>query len=70
MRGHGDARLLQVLPGIAEDEREAAAARYIERAGADWAEPSASKALASVMAILASAFRRAVFAEAAGPKSR
>ncbi|RJT42758.1 double-strand break repair helicase AddA [Mesorhizobium waimense] len=53
MRGLALHKLLQMLPGIAEDERRDAAERYLARAGAEWPEAERDKALASVFAILA-----------------
>ncbi|MER9426657.1 PD-(D/E)XK nuclease family protein, partial [Mesorhizobium sp. M0317] len=52
MRGLALHKLLQMLPGFPEDERQAAALAYLSRAGADWPEAERNKALASVMAIL------------------
>jgi ATP-dependent helicase/nuclease subunit A len=45
-------KLLQVLPDIAEAEREPAAHRYLARAAADWPGDERDRALASVLAIL------------------
>ncbi|UVK39440.1 double-strand break repair helicase AddA [Mesorhizobium sp. AR10] len=53
MRGLALHRLLQMLPGIAESERRAAAERYLIRAGAEWPYAERDRALASVTAILA-----------------
>ncbi|UVK43124.1 double-strand break repair helicase AddA [Mesorhizobium sp. AR07] len=53
MRGLALHKLLQMLPGIAEPERQAAAERYLARTGAGWPQSEREKALASVAAILA-----------------
>ena len=53
LRGLALHKLLQMLPGIAENEREGAAARYLARTGAEWPRSEREKALASVIAILA-----------------
>ncbi|TPM40173.1 double-strand break repair helicase AddA [Mesorhizobium sp. B2-3-4] len=53
LRGLALHRLLQMLPGIAVDERKSAAERYLSRTGAEWPAPERDKALASVIAILA-----------------
>ncbi|SDA94577.1 double-strand break repair helicase AddA [Mesorhizobium qingshengii] len=53
MRGLALHKLLQMLPGIAEGERQSAAERYLARTGADWTQSERGKALASVTAILA-----------------
>ncbi|MFI0846657.1 double-strand break repair helicase AddA [Mesorhizobium sp. IMUNJ 23232] len=45
-------KLLQVLPDLAEAEREPAARRYLARAAADWPDIERDRALASVLAIL------------------
>ncbi|ESZ66719.1 ATP-dependent helicase [Mesorhizobium sp. L103C119B0] len=66
MRGLALHKLLQMLPGFAEDERQGAAAQYLIRAGADWPEAERNKALASVMAIL----RDSRFAGLFSPSSR
>lgn len=66
MRGLALHKLLQMLPGFAEDERQGAAGQYLSRAGADWTEAERSKALASVMAILGDSR----FAELFSPNSR
>ncbi len=55
MRGLALHKLLQMLPGFVEEEREGAARQYLGRAGADWPEAERDKALASVMAILGDA---------------
>lgn len=55
MRGLALHKLLQMLPGFAEDERQGAARQYLSRTGADWTEAERDKALASVMAILGDA---------------
>jgi ATP-dependent helicase/nuclease subunit A len=53
LRGLALHKLLQMLPGIAEEVRHGAAERYLARVGADWPASERSKALASVTAILA-----------------
>ncbi len=51
-------KLLQILPDIAESDREAAARRYLDRVTGDWPEHERDKALASVLGILGTdAFR-------------
>ncbi|CAM5531774.1 ATP-dependent helicase/nuclease subunit A [Aquamicrobium terrae] len=54
-RGLALHKLLQMLPDIAEAERQAAAERYLARAGADWPEAERRGALRAVAAILADA---------------
>ena len=66
MRGLALHKLLQMLPGFAEDEQQGAAGQYLSRAGADWTEAERSKALASVLAILGDSR----FAELFSPSSR
>jgi len=51
-RGSAIHRLLQILPGLAEGEREAAARRYLMLAGAGWPEAERERALASVFSVL------------------
>lgn len=51
-RGRIVHRLLQVLPGLASEEREEAALRYIDRAARDWTPAEAGEVLRSVFAIL------------------
>ena len=52
-RGLAMHKLLQMLPGLAEEARADAARRYLERAGAGWPEAERDKALAAVESILA-----------------
>lgn len=52
-RGLAIHRLLQILPGLPEAEREAAARRYLERIGKRWSEVERALAVGSVMGILA-----------------
>ncbi|BCG84303.1 double-strand break repair helicase AddA [Mesorhizobium sp. 113-3-9] len=52
LRGLALHKLLQMLPGIAEGERQGAAERYLARTGAAWPPSERDKALASVIAIL------------------
>lgn len=66
MRGLALHKLLQMLPGLAESERRAAAERYLARAGAAWPATERDKALASVAAILADGRFDQLF----GPSSR
>lgn len=66
MRGLALHKLLQMLPGLAESERRAAAERYLTRAGAEWPAAERDKALASVAAILADSRFDQLF----GPSSR
>ncbi|MEP9397679.1 double-strand break repair helicase AddA [Mesorhizobium sp. KR2-14] len=47
-------KLLQMLPGMAEEDRRPAALRYLARAGASWKDEERQALLASVEAILAS----------------
>jgi ATP-dependent helicase/nuclease subunit A len=61
-RGLAMHRLLQMLPEIAHAERDAAARRYLARAGADWSDGEAEKALAAVEAILGEAGFAPLFA--------
>ncbi|MER9433436.1 double-strand break repair helicase AddA [Mesorhizobium sp. M0618] len=53
LRGLALHKLLQMLPGIAEPERQGAAERYLARTGAEWPSSEREKALASVTSILA-----------------
>ncbi|RWC26958.1 MAG: double-strand break repair helicase AddA [Mesorhizobium sp.] len=62
LRGLALHKLLQMLPGIAEPERQGAAQRYLARTGADWPASEREKALASVTAILADASFGQLFA--------
>ncbi|TPN36049.1 double-strand break repair helicase AddA [Mesorhizobium sp. B1-1-6] len=66
MRGLALHKLLQMLPGVAQNERQGAAERYLARAGAQWPAGECEKAVASVMAILADPR----FAPLFGPSSR
>lgn len=56
-------KLLQVLPGIGRAERAAAAARYMDRAAADWPEHERAAALASVEGIMTAAQFAPLFAQ-------
>lgn len=56
-------RLLQVLPGLVESERNLAAERYIARAGVNWQEVDRRRAVDSTMAILREKEFAAVFGE-------
>ena len=60
-RGVALHRLLQVLPGLADGEREAAARRYLGRIGASWAPDEREQAVGSVMRILAEPAFAAIF---------
>ncbi|MBZ9676654.1 double-strand break repair helicase AddA [Mesorhizobium sp. ES1-1] len=66
MRGLALHKLLQMLPGIAEDRRHEAAKRYLARVGTKWRPSEREDALASVDAILADAALGPLFA----PSSR
>ncbi|WP_163272209.1 double-strand break repair helicase AddA [Chelativorans alearense] len=63
-RGNAVHRLLQVLPNLPPPERETAARRYLERAGAGWPEGETEGALDSVLAILRDARFSPLFAPA------
>ncbi|MGX5800754.1 double-strand break repair helicase AddA [Bradyrhizobium sp. Arg314] len=52
VRGLALHKLLQMLPGIAEEERRGASERYLARAGADWPAGERDKALEAVLSIL------------------
>ncbi|UCI07958.1 double-strand break repair helicase AddA [Mesorhizobium sp. B1-1-8] len=65
-RGLALHKLLQMLPSVGEGECEAAAERYLARAGADWPEAEREKALAAVLSILADSRFSALFS----PSSR
>ncbi len=56
-------KLLQVLPDLAEGEREPAARRYLERAARRWPEQEHAAALRSVFAILDNERLRPLFAQ-------
>ncbi len=62
LRGLALHKLLQMLPGIAGEERDAAAQRYLARAGAAWPEVERRLALQAVAAILADARFAPLFA--------
>ncbi|RUU50735.1 PD-(D/E)XK nuclease family protein, partial [Mesorhizobium sp. M2C.T.Ca.TU.002.02.1.1] len=66
VRGLALHKLLQMLPGIAEEERRDAAERYLARAGAGWPDGERSKALEAVLAILSDGRFGALFS----PSSR
>jgi ATP-dependent helicase/nuclease subunit A len=66
MRGLALHKLLQMLPGIAEGQRQGAAANYLARARAEWPAAERDQALAAVSAILADSRFAALFA----PNSR
>jgi ATP-dependent helicase/nuclease subunit A len=66
LRGLAVHKLLQMLPGIAEDGRRSAAERYLARAGAEWTEIERGNALASIEGI----FAAPDFAPIFGPNSR
>ncbi len=53
MRGLALHKLLQTLPELPEEERQAAAERYLARVGASWREAERLNVLGSVMSILA-----------------
>jgi ATP-dependent helicase/nuclease subunit A len=52
MRGLALHKLLQMLPGIAQEERRGAAERYLARAGDGWPAAERDKALKAVLSIL------------------
>ena len=60
-RGLAVHRLLQMLPGIADGDREAAARRYIARVGSAWSPSESDSALRSVMRVLADATFAPIF---------
>jgi len=62
-RGLAIHRLLQILPGLPEAEREAAAQRYLERIGKRWSAAERSLAAGPVMAILADAAFAPIFSQ-------
>jgi ATP-dependent helicase/nuclease subunit A len=62
-RGLAMHRLLQMLPGLPEAERNAAALRYLGRAGAGWSESERRQALAAVDAVLGDSRFAPLFAE-------
>ena len=62
-RGLAMHRLLQMLPGLPEIERDAAARRYLSRAGAGWKEQERQQALDAVDAILGDSSFAPLFAE-------
>jgi ATP-dependent helicase/nuclease subunit A len=51
-RGLATHKLLQMLPGMAAEDRLAAARRYLARAGADWNERERDHVLSAVMGVL------------------
>ncbi|TPN84210.1 double-strand break repair helicase AddA [Mesorhizobium sp. CU2] len=57
-------KLLQMLPGIAEEERRGAAERYLARAGTDWPQAERDKALDAVLSILSDSRFGAIFSPA------
>ena len=65
-RGLAVHRLLQILPGMAEGERDAAARRYIGRVGGAWLPDERDGAVRSVMRLLGDA----AFAPIFSPESR
>jgi ATP-dependent helicase/nuclease subunit A len=62
-RGLAIHKLLQVLPGIPNSERDRAARRYLERAGRLWSQEDREAALGSVMRILADETFAPIFSE-------
>jgi len=66
LRGLAVHKLLQMLPGVAGDDRRSAAERYLARAGADWPEIERVNALVSIEQI----FANPDFAPIFGPNSR
>ncbi|MBZ9816081.1 double-strand break repair helicase AddA [Mesorhizobium sp. CA7] len=63
MRGLALHKLLQMLPGIAEEERRGAAERYLARAGADWPDGERDRALDAVLSILSDTRFGALFSQ-------
>jgi ATP-dependent helicase/nuclease subunit A len=62
-RGSAIHKLLQLLPGVAQAEREAAALRYLGRVGSDWTDADRFQAWESVRAVLDDQGFAPVFAE-------
>ncbi|MGE0503287.1 MAG: double-strand break repair helicase AddA [Rhizobiaceae bacterium] len=62
-RGLAVHRLLQSLPGLPENQREPAAARYLGAVGADWPAAACDAALRSVLGVLSDPRLAAVFGE-------
>ncbi len=62
-RGIAIHRLLQALPNVRVDEREAVAQRYLARAGEDWPDQERRLALDSVLAVLGDERFAPIFAE-------
>ena len=63
LRGLALHKLMQVLPGIAGQERESAAERYLARVGAGWSAAERRNMLASVEAIFANPDFTPIFSE-------
>lgn len=61
-RGLAAHRLLQILPTLPGDERDAAMRRYLDRVGRDWPQGEREKLGASVAALLADAQYAPIFA--------
>lgn len=62
-RGLATHKLLQMLPGIADDEREEAGRRYLARAGANWPQSERERVLGAVLDVLVDARFAPIFAE-------
>jgi ATP-dependent helicase/nuclease subunit A len=62
-RGIAIHRLLQALPSLSAEDREAAAARYLARAGEDWPDEERRLALESVLGVLGDERFAPIFAE-------
>jgi len=60
-RGTAIHRMLQLLPGLPETEREPAARHYLDLAGAEWPQQERDSALSSVIDILGDARFAALF---------
>ncbi|TWG88949.1 DNA helicase/exodeoxyribonuclease V subunit A [Mesorhizobium sp. J18] len=67
-RGHAIHRLLQILPEIAPDQREAAAWRYLSRAGASWSLEERQTAWQSVATIMENERFAPIFAPGSRPE--
>ena len=63
VRGSAIHRMLQVLPEIAFEKREAAARRFLKLAAADWSDDEREKAWQSVNAVLNDAVYAPIFAK-------
>jgi ATP-dependent helicase/nuclease subunit A len=64
LRGLALHKLLQMLPGIPQDQRLTAAERYFDRVGADWPPGERDNAVSSALTILADQHFEPLFGEA------